>query len=793
MRVLSRSSLTTLVGMLVTVATVLGSLGAAAPSALAATTVADFATSPPQPAPGSTVVFLGRCSDSQAAPTYRWDFDTSDTSGWEATGARAEHAYPRAGTYRAAAEITGCAGTTVVTHDVVVSTPPDAAFTFRPPTPAPGDVVSFDARASRDAEDGTNLTYAWDFDNDGRVDATGATPTHVFTERATYPVKLTVTDRAGFTASVRHDVPVNRPPVARLAPPPTGKVSGQPVTFDASGSSDPDSSQPLRFDWDFDGDGHVDATDAGPRPTHTYGAPGGYRVVVIVHDADGGSDWAETTITIAKAPPVARLAVSSTDVATLDPVSFDASASSDPDSTALTYRWDLGDGTSATGATVSHAYTAIGTYTVTLTVRDESGNEGHQQTTIRVRNAAPHIVVDRIAQARPGAALTMDASRTFDPEGGEVTLTWDLPGATPGSATGPTVTARYAQPGTYQAHVAATDERGAVRRVDVAVYIDDDVVTRRAGSNRIDTAASLSQAAFPSAHDAILARADQFPDALAASALAAQVDGPILLTNSDALHPSTAAELQRLGVAHVYLAGGTAALAPQVDDDLAQLGIATTRLAGSSRFETAAAIADEIVRIGGRVSQVVVALGASPDASRAWPDALVAGNLAVTGRAPIVLVQPDGVPAASMAAIRRVLAGRQVWITGGDRAVHPATEQQLRDAGYDVRRLAGPDRYATAVTVVEEARRQGASVAPTVLASGLNFPDALVAVPVAWKLGGVLLLVDATDLDHSDVTGAWLTVHRDAVDDAYLAGGAGAIADRVRLQVFDRIQDRPAR
>ena len=763
-------------------------------TAVAATATVEISTSPTQPAPGSSVVFQARCSDGQASPTYRWDFDTSDASGFEATGQTVQHVYPSAGTYHASVEATGCgATTTTATRDVVVSSTPQAAFAFRPADPEPGETVTFDGRASRDAEDGTNLTYAWDFDNDGRVDATGAQVTHTFADRGTYPVRLTVTDQVGFSDTARHEVPVNRPPVAVLATPPTGKVSGQPVTFDASGSSDPDSSAPLRFDWDFDGDGHTDATDAGPRPTHTYTSPGTYRVVVTVHDADGGSDWTDASIVIAKAPPVARVSASSTDVETGDVVTLDASASSDPDSTALTYRWDLGDGTTAQGVTVSHAYDAIGTYTATLTVRDESGNQDQRQVTITVRNAAPRIEVDHIAQARPGNALTLDASSTFDPEGGSVSIRWDAPGANPSTATGPTVTVRYPQAGTYQVQVTATDERGAVRRDTVAVYIDDDVVTRVYGSNRVATAAALSRSAFDSAHQAILARADQFPDALAASALAAQIDGPILLTNSDRLHPAAAAELQRLGVTHVYLAGGTAALSTQVDRDVQQLGMTTTRLAGSSRFSTAAAVADEIVRLGGKVGQVIVALGTNPDPSRAWPDALVAGNLAVTGRAPILLVQPDGVPADSMAAIRRVLSGRQVWITGGDRAVHPATEQQLKDAGYDVRRLAGPDRYATAITVVEEARRQGADVAPTVLASGLNFPDALVAVPVAWKLGGVLLLTDRTDLDNSDVTGAWLTVHRDEVDDATLVGGPNAIADHVRLQVFDRIQDRQAR
>ncbi|HEX8911570.1 MAG TPA: PQQ-dependent sugar dehydrogenase, partial [Humisphaera sp.] len=51
-------------------------------------------------------------------------------------------------------------------------------------------------------------------------------------------------------------------------------------------------------------------------------------------------------------------------------VSFNGSGSSDPDGDPLTYAWDFGDGTTGTGKTVSHTYTANGTYAPKLTVSD---------------------------------------------------------------------------------------------------------------------------------------------------------------------------------------------------------------------------------------------------------------------------------------------------------------------------------------------------------------------------------------------------------------------------------------
>ena len=53
----------------------------------------------------------------------------------------------------------------------------------------------------------------------------------------------------------------------------------QQIRFDASASHDPDG-QIARYDWDF-GDGHVEL-DAGPNPTHAYGAPGTYPVTVTL-------------------------------------------------------------------------------------------------------------------------------------------------------------------------------------------------------------------------------------------------------------------------------------------------------------------------------------------------------------------------------------------------------------------------------------------------------------------------------------------------------------------------------
>ena len=65
-------------------------------------------------------------------------------------------------------------------------------------------------------------------------------------------------------------------------------------------------------------------------------------------------------------------------------VSFDASASSDPDGSIVSYEWSFGDGGSDTGVTASHTYQTAGTYTTMLKVTDNEGATDSTSLTIQV-------------------------------------------------------------------------------------------------------------------------------------------------------------------------------------------------------------------------------------------------------------------------------------------------------------------------------------------------------------------------------------------------------------------------
>ena len=80
---------------------------------------------------------------------------------------------------------------------------------------------------------------------------------------------------------------------------------------------------------------------------------------------------------------VARILATPTSGSTPLAVLFDASASSYPDGTAISYQWSFGDGTTGTGANTSHTYGSAGTYMATLTVTDDLGTTGTARAAIR--------------------------------------------------------------------------------------------------------------------------------------------------------------------------------------------------------------------------------------------------------------------------------------------------------------------------------------------------------------------------------------------------------------------------
>lgn len=188
----------------------------------------------------------------------------------------------------------------------------------------------------------------------------------------------------------------NQPPVAVAS----HQCTNNSCQFDGSTSSDADGTI-ASYVWNF-GDGTTPG--AGPTAAHVYAAAGTYTATLTVVDDDGALDSTtfDVVVTIANQPPVATFTSGCTGLS----CSFDGSASGDPDGSVVGYAWTFGDGGSATGASVTHAYGAAGTYTVSLTVTDDRGgtNATTRSVTVVDPNAAPTVSFVGAAGVSPNSA-----------------------------------------------------------------------------------------------------------------------------------------------------------------------------------------------------------------------------------------------------------------------------------------------------------------------------------------------------------------------------------------------------
>ena len=293
-------------------------------------------------------------------------------------------------------------------------------------------------------------------------------------------------------------------------------------------------------------------------------------------------------------------------------------------------------------------------------------------------------------------------------------------------------------------------------------------VKRLAGETRYDTMQAVSQAGFSKNDTVVIAYGENFPDALAASALAGCYDAPILLTGSGHLSSQAKAEVQRLGAKKALILGGSAVVSDGVLSDLASLGVAAERVAGAVRQDTANAVAR---RVGSLYAPdtAVIASGYSP-----W-DAISVSPYAYGTRAPVFLTEAHGtLSVKTLDAIKAIGTIKRIIIVGGPNVVASSTERSLR--GYSVERWYGADRYATSAEIAKRALNEGSSASCVAIASAESFPDALTGGALVGKRGGVVLLASQGGGGGFDTI---LKAHKDDVSSCYVLGGEAALSREV--------------
>ncbi len=267
------------------------------------------------------------------------------------------------------------------------------------------------------------------------------------TSHGTYTVKLTVRDAAGESSNTSVLLTVNPPLGATVHSTPASVDSGQIVQFSVSVSG---GTSPYTEQWAF-GDG---GSGSGTSPSHVYNASGQYNVAVTVRDALGSTYTASFTQTVSLPPANLSISVSRNVVDAGVSVTF--SAEVQYGSSPLTYKWAMGDNTTSSVSSFTHAYASKGNYTVSLTVTDASGISSSTSYSIVVLPDPHANIILSPSTVTAGTSFTIGSSVTGGL--GPYTYAWNFGDGTHSSQPDPQHS--YAKTGTYTVTLNVTDVVG---------------------------------------------------------------------------------------------------------------------------------------------------------------------------------------------------------------------------------------------------------------------------------------------------------------------------------------------
>lgn len=221
--------------------------------------------------------------------SYAWNFGDGNTG----SGVAPNHSYTSIGNYTVSLTVTDNLGSTSsITTTANINTAPiaNAGGSY---TGLSGSAVQLNGSASNDT-DGSIISYQWNF-GDGST-GSGESPLHVYSSVGTYVVTLTVVDNMGAwtnaSAVATITSPSNQLPLANPGGP-YSAVSGTPVQFNGTGSSDPDGTI-TQYQWNF-----ADGAASGASPSHTFTSSGTHLVTLTVTDNSGATSWKSIDVNVA--------------------------------------------------------------------------------------------------------------------------------------------------------------------------------------------------------------------------------------------------------------------------------------------------------------------------------------------------------------------------------------------------------------------------------------------------------------------------------------------------------------
>lgn len=415
------------------------------------------------------------------APPYNFSWSFGDGPGI-AYGNVARHVYTLGGVYYATLTVTdskGNPGRTTVTVTVLSNAPLESNLTA---TPSVG-TAPLATGLSVVTHGGTPpYHYVWSLGDGPNVSGPNATQ-HVYDSPGVYAASVEVVDSVG--ASIRaltlvtvHDSSGTFTLVA-TATPSNGSAPEQP-TFNVTASG---GTAPYSFSWVY-GDG---ATGIGASTTHLYNQTGSYEATVFASDAAGrtatsnvrvvatalnvsGGDDGPSAAGAASAASPLTIRIVDTPSSGGAPLAISASASIEG-GTGLSevVNWNFGDGGAASGQVVTHSFSTLGTFNVTVSATDSNGSTGSNSTRVRVGPLAVEIVTNQTVGDSP---FSVSAATTITGGTGSYsTVTWSWGDGQ--SGTGDLASHTYGPnaSGTIALSAQVTDSAGAAANATVQLSL----------------------------------------------------------------------------------------------------------------------------------------------------------------------------------------------------------------------------------------------------------------------------------------------------------------------------------
>jgi PKD repeat protein len=322
-------------------------------------------------------------------------------------------------------------------------------------------------------------------ESNGNVFANGTAPTPqadvTFTARDTRTGSLSLQksmtlskDAPTYVQFDAADFPSTVPTVARFTFSPTNPTINQDVSFNASSSTVSNGT----FAWDF-GDG---TTGTDVTTTHRYQRGGTFTITMTATNDARQTSTASRTITVSTTlpPTAANFTFSPTAPAINQDVVFLVSGTPVPGLPGLplpgapvgaTYAWDFGDGTTATGTSVTHRYTRGGTFAVTLRVTSDTGLSATTSRQITISTTLPAGSANFIfspTDPHTGDSVFFNASSSTLVDG---TYMWDFGDGSRGSGLNPVHS--FSQARTYTVSMTVRNALGQSATISKTVTVID--------------------------------------------------------------------------------------------------------------------------------------------------------------------------------------------------------------------------------------------------------------------------------------------------------------------------------